>query len=50
MRYESGFVLFAAMDDDSAVDAARDHIKKEGWSGDDVKIVRREGMICVVVR
>ena len=42
-------VLFAmAPDDDISVQAARDWIKLHGITGDDAKLVKRDGMVLVI--
>ena len=42
-------VLFAmAPDDEISVQAARDWIKLHGITGDDAKLVKRDGMVLVI--
>ena len=42
-------VLFAmAPDDDISVQAARDWIKMHGITGDDARLVKRDGMVLVI--
>ena len=42
-------VLFAmAPDDEISVHAARDWIKRHGITGDDARLVKRDGMVIVI--
>lgn len=42
-------VLFAmAPDDEISVQAARDWIKRHGITGDDARLVKRDGMVLVI--
>ena len=42
-------VLFAmAPDDEISVQAARDWIKRHGITGDDARLVKRDGMVIVI--
>ena len=42
-------VLFAmAPDDDISVQAARDWINQHGITGDDARLVKRDGMVLVI--
>ena len=50
MTHPSGLQLFAAPDCTECIQAAKDYIVKEGYTSDDVKLVRFEGQILVVVR
>lgn len=50
--YLAGEALFTTPDDDDCegVIAAREYIAIHGYTADDVKLVRRDGMIQVITR
>jgi len=50
MTYASGTVLFAYGDCDDAVELAKAYIVDNGYNAETVKMVKREGAICVVVK
>ena len=42
-------IIFAmSPDDDISVQAARDWIKRHGITGDDARLVKRDGMVIVI--
>lgn len=48
--HPSGFCIFAAPDDETGADDARDYIKRQGYTTDDVRMVRIEKTIVVKLK
>lgn len=50
MTHKSGQQLFAAPDDEQAVIEAKKYITDNGYTSEQVKLVRRDGQVLVVAR
>lgn len=49
-RFLQNTALFTGPDDDCAQQEARAYIKEHGYTADDVKLVRRDGVIQVITK
>lgn len=48
MNFPAGYQLFASgVDDDYSIAAAKEYIKRYGLTREDVKLVRRNGMVIL---
>lgn len=50
MKYEKNQVMFATMECEEAVQEARDYILKMQLTAENAKIVKKDGMILVVLK
>lgn len=48
MQYPSGTPLFAAPSDDLTISRAKEYIKEQGYTADEVKLVKCDGQILVI--
>ena len=47
---DTAIFAIAGCSDQEGAEEARAYIKAHGWGPEDVRIVRREGVICVVTK
>lgn len=47
---DTAIFAIAGCSDQDGAEAAREYIKEHVWGPDDVRIIRREGVICVVTK
>lgn len=45
-----GFILFASDDSDAGVSDARAYISREGFTSDDVRLIKKDGQALVVAK
>lgn len=49
-RYAPNTALFTGTDCEEAVTEAREYIKKYGYTAEDVKLVKRDGVVQVITK
>ena len=47
---DTAIFAIAGCSDQEGAEEARGYIKDHGWGPDDVRIIRREGVVCVVTK
>lgn len=50
MPLDAGFVLYASTDCEESIADAREYIKRMGLTGDDVRLIKRDGQILVLTK
>lgn len=45
-----GFILYASNDSPESVQEARDYIKAQGFTADDVRLIKTEGQVRAVAK
>lgn len=50
MQFDAGAVLYASDDSEASITQAREYILREGLTADDVRLIKKEGMVLVIAK